>query len=136
MTSFVERRNLAGATSRFRFHDAGSPRPRFVRRVADACSDRVRNPCLPGFNAVVSADDFCAVGGFPDAPNEDVGLSERLGERGPTAVHPAPLVVTAARWIERLGLVGVAAHYLREELRRRGGRRPTITAPNPRRNDD
>lgn len=136
MTAFVERRDLTGATSRFRFRDADSPRARFVRRVADAYFDRIRNPCLPGFNAVVPADDFSAVGGFPDAPNEDVGLSERLRERGPTAVHPARLVATSARRIERLGLAGVAAHYLRKELRRRRGRRSTITAPDPRRNDD
>ncbi|PSQ01703.1 hypothetical protein BRC94_03165 [Halobacteriales archaeon QS_5_70_17] len=89
MTSFVERRDLAGATSRFRFHDAGSPRPRFVRRVADARSDRVRNPCLPGFNAVVSADDFCAVGGFPDAPTRtSVSPSASAsGDRPPSTPH-------------------------------------------------
>lgn len=133
MAAFVERRGLVGATSRFRFHDAESARARIVRLVADAYLARVRSPCLPGFNAVVRADAFAAAGGFPHAPNEDVGFSARLRERGATAAHPGRLVATSARRVERLGLAGTAGHYLRKELRRRRGRPPADRA---RRNED
>lgn len=135
MVRFVDRRGLVGATSRFGFYDTNSLRARVVAGVGNAYLDRVETP-VPGFDAVVPTAAFDAVGGFPDAPNEDVSLLRRLRDRGPTAVHPDRLVVTSGRRVERLGLVALASYYLRKEIRRAADGSPVESDALRRRNDE
>lgn len=76
---------------------------RVIERLANWRAVRLQMPY--GDQAIfLRAEDFQAVGGFPDLPiMEDVELIRRLRKRGRIRIVPVPVVTSARRW-EEMGL--------------------------------
>lgn len=115
MLDFIDRENLAAATSRCRM-DGWRSLP--MQATINHLFPRLRRPVLPGFNLVVEREAYFAAGGFPDVPNEDTAFSRDLARDVPTGYHPDPLVETSARRIRSQGLTGTLVHYLALDWRR------------------
>jgi len=111
MLAFARENDLAAASSRCRM--PGCLRALAVAATINHAFPRLDRPILPGFNCFVRRDAYFDVGGFPDVPNEDTAFSRELARRYPTGYHPAALVETSPRRVERLGLTGTLVHYLR-----------------------
>jgi uncharacterized protein len=99
--------------------DAPIPGLRIIERVANWRSRRWHLPF--GDQAIfLRADDFRAVGGFPDLPiMEDVELIRRLRRHGRIGIAAVPVVTSARRWQNRglwkttlLNQAYLAAYYL------------------------
>jgi len=111
IVAFVRGNDLAAASSRCRM--PGCLRASAVAATINHLFPRLDRPILPGFNFFARRDAYFDVGGFPDVPNEDTAFSRELARRYPTGYHPAALVETSPRRVERLGLTGTLLHYLR-----------------------
>lgn len=74
---------------------------RWIERLANWRSVRWQMPY--GDQAIfLRADDFWAVGGFPDLPiMEDVELIRRLQKHGRIGIAPVPVVTSGRRWREK-----------------------------------
>lgn len=116
LLSFVERNRLDGAAARAKIR--GSVRVVPYRLLFNYVLPRLSPPVFPGFNVVVDREAYFDVDGFPNAPNEDVTFSRRLGRQYRTATCPEVLLETSGRRIDSLGLVRSLIYYTRLEYRR------------------
>lgn len=109
LLAFVEDAGVAAASSRCRV--VGCWRGKAMQVVVNRAFPHLRRPVLPGFNTFVRRSAFDAVGGFPNAGNEDTAFSRRLAESFETAYCPDVLVETSGRRFAEQGLTGALAHY-------------------------
>lgn len=70
------------------------------------------------FNSFICSDTFREIGGSPEVPNEDVGVSCEIVEFGETGVVHEPLARTSPRRLQEYGLVGMVLYYYTLKLRR------------------
>ena len=74
---------------------------------------RLRRTVLLGFNVCVPRNIFYKVGGFEDRIFEDAHFSEALSNIGKTRYFTHFHVLTSARRLESMGILGTLKYYLR-----------------------
>ncbi|MFH0860319.1 MAG: glycosyltransferase [Candidatus Altiarchaeota archaeon] len=117
---FDENPELVGLSSSFRFSERNS-RYVFTEKATNAYlmfRDRIGTPTLPGFNILLTREALDEVGGFKDVPLEDIDMSRRLARVGKTRYYTDFYVITSARRLEGLGLLGTLKYYLEMDLAR------------------
>ncbi len=71
---------------------------------------------LPGFNISISKNVFTELGGFRNIVLEDVDISRTLNKIGPTKYIAQKKVVTSARKLDKMGVLGTLRYYVELDL--------------------
>lgn len=71
---------------------------------------------LPGFNISISKNVFTELGGFRNIVLEDVDISRTLNKVGSTKYITSKKVVTSARKLEKMGVLGTLRYYIELDL--------------------
>lgn len=117
---FEKNRRLAALSASFRFSERGR-RLAFAEKATNAYlvfRDRVGAATLPGFNTFARRRAFESVGGFLDVPLEDIDFSRRIKSAGETHYYTDFHVITSARRLDRMGLLGTLKYYIEMDLTR------------------
>jgi glycosyltransferase involved in cell wall biosynthesis len=117
---FEKNRRLAALSASFRFSERGR-RLAVAERATNAYlvfRDKVGAATLPGFNTFVRRRAFDSVGGFQDIPLEDIDFSRRIKSAGETHYYTDFHVITSARRLDRMGLLGTLRYYIEMDLTR------------------
>jgi glycosyltransferase involved in cell wall biosynthesis len=120
-SKFLKNKDLLAFSSSFIFPER-KPKLIFSERIMNSYfsfQSGLGRATLPGFNINIRRSVFEKLGGFSNVPLEDIDLSIQLRQMGPIKYFSDFYVITSARRLKKMGLLGSIKYYIEMDLTRK-----------------